>query len=72
VPAAHSLFIFPQNRKDETANRWDIRRLFDPLEDKNPTYRLLNGKIFLSNEEEHAGDLADLLFAIDPSTGKPQ
>ena len=39
------------------------------LADKDPTSRTLMEEI-LRNEEEHADDLADLLFAIDPSTGK--
>jgi len=40
------------------------------LADKDPTSRTLMEGI-LRNEEEHADDLADLLFALDPSTGKP-
>jgi bacterioferritin len=40
------------------------------LSDKDPTSRTLMEGI-LRNEEEHANDLADLLFALDPSTGKP-
>jgi len=40
------------------------------LSDKDSTSRTLMEDI-LRNEEEHADDLADLLFALDPSTGKP-
>ena len=39
------------------------------LGDKDPTSRTLMEDI-LRNEEEHADDLAQLLFALDPSTGK--
>jgi bacterioferritin len=39
------------------------------LGEKDPTTRRMMEEI-LTNEEEHADDLADLLFAIDPSTGK--
>jgi len=41
------------------------------LSDKDPTSRTLMEEI-LRNEEEHADDLADLLFALDPSTGKAE
>ena len=40
------------------------------LSDKDPTSRTLMEEI-LRNEEEHADDLAQLLFALDPTTGKP-
>ncbi len=36
--------------------------------DKDPTSRLLMEQI-LANEEEHADEMADLLFAIEPQTG---
>ena len=39
------------------------------LSDKDPTSRTLMEEI-LRNEEEHADDLAQLLFALDPTTGK--
>lgn len=39
------------------------------LSDRDPTSRTLMEEI-LRNEEEHADDLAQLLFAMDPSTGK--
>jgi bacterioferritin len=39
------------------------------LADKDPTSRVLMEEI-LRNEEEHADDLADLLYSIDPSTGR--
>jgi bacterioferritin len=40
------------------------------LGDKDPTSRMLMERV-LAEEEKHADDLADLLFTIDPSTGKP-
>ena len=39
------------------------------LGDKDPTSRTLMEDI-LRDEEEHADDLAELLFSLDPSTGK--
>jgi bacterioferritin len=39
------------------------------LSDKDPTSRTLMESI-LRNEEDHANDLADLLFSLDPTTGK--
>jgi hypothetical protein len=37
--------------------------------DKDPTTRTIIEEI-LADEEEHASDLADLLFVVDPHTGK--
>jgi len=37
--------------------------------DRDPTSRIMMEDI-LSKEEEHADDMADLLFAVEPSTGE--
>ena len=39
--------------------------------DDDPTTRIMVEEI-LSDEEEHASDLADLLFVVDPATGKTE
>jgi rubrerythrin len=39
--------------------------------DNDPTTRVMFERI-LSDEEEHASDLADLLYIVDPQTGKTE
>ena len=39
--------------------------------DNDPTTRVLIEKI-LRDEEEHASDLSDLLYVVDPQTGKTE
>jgi bacterioferritin len=57
-------------REDLVAERIVIdtyRQMINYFGDKDPTSRRMMEKI-MANEEEHADDLADLLFAISPRT----
>ena len=59
-------------REDLIAERIAIesyREIIQFLGDKDPTSKRLMEKI-LAKEEEHADDMADLLFAVEPSTGE--
>ena len=59
-------------REDLVAERIAIetyREIIQFFGDKDPTSRTLLEKI-LAKEEEHADEMADLLFAVDPSSGK--
>ena len=58
-------------REDLIAERIAIetyREIIRYFGDKDPTTRILLEEI-LAKEEEHADDMADLLFAVDPSAG---
>ncbi len=60
-------------REDLIAERIAIetyREIIKFFGEKDPSSRVLMEKI-LAKEEEHADDLADLLFAIEPRTGEP-
>src|SRR6201990_433699 len=59
-------------REDLIAERIAIesyREIIQFLGDKDPTSKRLMEQI-LAKEEEHADDMADLLFAVDPETGE--
>jgi bacterioferritin len=59
-------------REDLIAERIAIdsyRDIIEFLGEKDPTSRRLMEEI-LAKEEEHADDMADLLFAVEPSTGE--
>jgi bacterioferritin (cytochrome b1) len=59
-------------REDLVAERIAIetyREIVDYFGDQDPTSRILMEDI-LATEEEHADELADLLFAVEPHTGK--
>lgn len=59
-------------REDLIAERIAIesyREIVKFLGDKDPTSKRLMEQI-LAKEEEHADDMADLLFAVEPSTGE--
>jgi bacterioferritin len=59
-------------REDLIAERIAIesyREIIQFLGDKDPTSKRLMEHI-LAKEEEHADDMADLLFAVEPSTGE--
>jgi bacterioferritin len=59
-------------REDLIAERVVIEVYTDMIRhfgDKDPTTRTIIEEI-LADEEEHASDLADLLFVVDPHTGK--
>jgi bacterioferritin len=59
-------------REDLIAERIAIesyREIIQFLGDKDPTSKRLMEKI-LAKEEEHADDMADLLFAVEPDTGE--
>jgi bacterioferritin len=59
-------------REDLIAERIAIdsyRDIIEFLGEKDPTSRRLMEQI-LAKEEEHADDMADLLFAVEPSTGE--
>ncbi len=59
-------------REDLVAERIAIetyREIIQFFGDKDPTSRTLLEKI-LAKEEEHADDMADLLFAVDPASIK--
>ena len=59
-------------REDLIAERIAIdsyRDIIQFLGEKDPTSRRLMEKI-LAKEEEHADDMTDLLFAVEPSTGE--
>jgi bacterioferritin len=61
-------------REDLVAERIAIetyREIIHYFGDKDPTSRTLLEKI-LAKEEEHADDMADLLFAVDPASVKSQ
>jgi bacterioferritin len=61
-------------REDLVAERIAIetyREIIQFFGDKDPTSRTLLEKI-LAKEEEHADDMADLLFAVDPASVKGQ
>jgi rubrerythrin len=45
------------------------REIIQFLGDKDPTSKRLMEQI-LAKEEEHADDMADLLFAVEPATGE--
>ena len=58
-------------REDLIAERIAIesyREIIQFFGDKDPTSRIMLEEI-LAKEEEHADDMADLLFAVEPSTG---
>ena len=58
-------------REDLIAERIAIetyREIIRYFGDKDPTTRTMMEEI-LAKEEEHADDMADLLFAVDPSAG---
>jgi bacterioferritin len=60
-------------REDLIAERIAIdsyRAIIQFLGDRDPTSKRIMEKI-LAKEEEHADDMADLLFAVEPSTGEP-
>ncbi len=59
-------------REDLIAERIAIetyREIVHFFGDRDPTSRILMEEI-LAKEEEHADDMADLLFAVEPSTGE--
>jgi bacterioferritin len=59
-------------REDLIAERIAIesyRAIIQFLSDKDPTSHRLMERI-LAKEEEHADDMADLLFAVEPATGE--
>jgi len=59
-------------REDLIAERIAIesyREMIQFFGDKDPTSRIMLEEI-LAKEEEHADDMADLLFAVEPSTGQ--
>jgi len=59
-------------REDLIAERIAIesyREIIQFFGEKDPTSRILMEEI-LAKEEEHADDMADLLFAVEPSTGE--
>ncbi len=59
-------------REDLIAERIAIesyREIIQYLGDKDPTSKRLMEEI-LAKEEEHADDMADLLFAVEPDTGE--
>jgi len=59
-------------REDLIAERIAIesyREIIQFLGDKDPTSKRLMEQI-LAKEEEHADDMADLLFAVEPATGE--
>ena len=59
-------------REDLVAERIAIetyREIIQYFGEKDPTTRTLMERI-LAKEEEHADDMADLLFAVEPSTGE--
>jgi bacterioferritin len=59
-------------REDLVAERIAIetyREIVDYFGEQDPTSRILMEEI-LATEEEHANELADLLFAVEPNTGK--
>ena len=59
-------------REDLIAERIAIesyREIIQFLGDKDPTSKRLMEQI-LAKEEEHADDMADLLFAVQPDTGE--
>ena len=59
-------------REDLVAERIAIesyREIIQFLGDKDPTSKRMMEKI-LAKEEEHADDMADLLFAVEPDTGE--
>jgi bacterioferritin len=61
-------------REDLVAERIAIetyREIIQFFGDKDPTSRTLLERI-LAKEEEHADDMADLLFAVDPASIKTQ
>jgi bacterioferritin len=58
-------------REDLVAERIAIdtyREIVKYFGDKDPTSRTMMEEI-LAKEEEHADELADLLFAVEPETG---
>jgi len=60
-------------REDLVAERIAIETYHEIVKyfgEKDPTSRIMMEEI-LAKEEEHADDLADLLFAIEPQTGEP-
>ena len=60
-------------REDLIAERIAIETYHEIIKyfgEKDPTSRTMMEEI-LAKEEEHADDLADLLFAVEPSTGEP-
>ncbi|HKQ76545.1 MAG TPA: ferritin-like domain-containing protein [Blastocatellia bacterium] len=60
-------------REDLIAERIAIetyREIIKFFGEKDPTSRLMMEEI-LAKEEEHADELADLLFAVEPQTGEP-
>jgi len=59
-------------REDLIAERIAVetyREIIKFFGDRDPTSRIMMEDI-LSKEEEHADDMADLLFAVGPSTGE--
>ena len=59
-------------REDLIAERIAVetyREIIKFFGDRDPTTRIMMEDI-LSKEEEHADDMADLLFAVEPSTGQ--
>jgi bacterioferritin len=59
-------------REDLIAERIAIesyREIIQFFGDKDPTSRIMLEEI-LAKEEEHADDMADLLFAVEPATGQ--
>jgi len=59
-------------REDLIAERIAVesyREIIRYFGEKDPTSRILMEEI-LAKEEEHADEMADLLFAVDPSSGK--
>jgi rubrerythrin len=59
-------------REDLIAERIAIetyREIIRFFGDRDPTSRILMEEI-LAKEEEHADDMADLLFAVEPATGQ--
>jgi bacterioferritin len=60
-------------REDLIAERIAIesyREMIRHFGERDPTSRAMLEQI-LAKEEEHADELTDLLFAVDPATGKP-
>src|SRR5215475_13676781 len=60
-------------REDLVAERIAIetyREIVKYFGEKDPTSRIMMEEL-LAKEEEHADDLADLLFAIEPQSGEP-
>ena len=59
-------------REDLIAERIAVetyREIIKFFGDRDPTSRTMMEEI-LSKEEEHADDMADLLFAVEPATGE--